>query len=36
MLGSVEYGDWEALKYIPKEDIIEEKEESKAFVSETK
>jgi len=36
-LGSVEYGDWEALgKYIPKEDIAEEQEESEAFISETK
>ena len=36
-LGSVEYGDWNALgEYIPKEDIAEEKEESEAFISETK
>ena len=36
-LGSVEYGDWDALgEYIPKEDIAEEKEESEAFISETK
>ena len=36
-IGSVEYEDWEALgDYIPKEDIAEEKEESEAFISETK
>ena len=36
-IGSAEYGDWEALgEYIPKEDIAEEKEESEAFISETK
>ena len=36
-IGSVEYGDWEALgEYIPKEDIAEEKEESESFSSEAK
>ena len=36
-IGSVEYGDWDSLKnFIPEEDVNEEIEESKAFVSEAK
>ena len=36
-IGSVKYGDWEALKtYISDEDVDEEKEESKEFISQTK
>jgi hypothetical protein len=36
-VGSIEYGDWESLKnYISQEDVNEEIEESKAFISETK
>jgi len=35
-IGSVEYGDWDALgEYIPEDDVAEEKEESEAFISET-
>ena len=35
--GFIEYGDWESLKtYITEEDVKEEIEESKAFISETK
>jgi hypothetical protein len=36
-VGSIKYGDWESLKtYISEEDVNEEIEESKAFISETK
>ena len=36
-VGSIKYGDWESLKtYISQEDVNEEIEESKAFISETK
>jgi|TARA_B110000503_G_scaffold137539_1_gene221922 hypothetical protein len=36
-LGSIKYGDWESLKtHISQEDVNEEIEESKAFISETK
>ena len=36
-LGSIKYGDWESLKtYISQEDVNEEIEQSKAFISETK
>lgn len=36
-LGSIKYGDWESLKtYISQEDVNEEIQESKAFISETK
>ena len=35
--GFIEYGDWESLKtYITEEDVKEEIEESRAFISETK
>ena len=36
-VGSIKYGDWESLNtYISHEDVNEEIEESKAFISETK
>ena len=36
-MGSIKYGDWESLKtHISQEDVNEEIEESKAFISETK